>query len=450
MRISSKRPLDQDLLTSSLASINLTTTDLSKLCQRVGVHGRGSRSCGRSAEFAGVMAEAAWVGVIHCQHVMKYDRWNCSLGHSRLKIMKKAFRETALMQGISAAAMTHVVSRACSAGRFSRCSCDDYSADRTENLKVWRWGGCGDNLRYGSRFAHRFFIGGKNKRQPKSRMGGKSRPPTLPAKSASKEQQSRDFKSHIEAHNAKVGIEVVVSGKSRSCKCHGVSGSCTMLTCWYQLPSFTLTAEVIRGLYESAYLVPATNVAQLLPKLKKRKNDLNRHRREITKNLRRPHSLRREKTAVDARDNREEIPTFPPGVPEAWREKPELVDVDQHQINLKEYEETEFLAKSWKKNRKNLSKGWDQNRLVYVDRSPDFCRKSEYSPGTEGRNCERGENCETLCCGRGYDTTVSEVHEPCKCSVVWCCKVHCQNCTKIAEVYTCKKARVERVLMMWG
>ncbi|XP_068238838.1 protein Wnt-9a-like [Palaemon carinicauda] len=422
--ISSKRPLDQDLLTSNLASVNLTTTDLSKLCRRVGVHGRGHHSCARSAEFAGVMAEAAWVGVNHCQHMMKYDRWNCSLGHSRLKITKKAFRETAFMQAISAAAVSHVVSRACSAGRLSTCSCDDYSADRTENLKVWRWGGCGDNLRYGSRFTRRLFISGKktNKMKSKRKMGGKSK------MQMSQEQQSRDFKSHIDAHNAKVGMQVIVSGKSRSCKCHGVSGSCSMLTCWYQLPSFTVSAQVIKRLYDSAYLVPTTNVAQMLPKSKKRKNELNRYRRDIPKN---------------SWKNWDEIQTFPEEFITTWRQKRKLDNMNHHLTNRKQYQKTEFPTKSWKKKKKKKShfKGWDPNSLVFVDRSPDFCRKSRYSPGTEGRKCEKCENCdncETLCCGRGYDTTVSEVHEPCRCSVVWCCKVLCHNCTKIAEVYTCK------------
>lgn len=35
------------------------------------------------------MLEAAWVSVVHCQRVMKYERWNCSLGHSRIMMVKK-------------------------------------------------------------------------------------------------------------------------------------------------------------------------------------------------------------------------------------------------------------------------------------------------------------------------------------------------------------------------
>lgn len=61
------------------------------------------------------------------------------------------YRETALLQGLSAAALTHVVARACASGRLTRCSCDESTVTRTENMRVWRWGGCGDNLAYGTR-----------------------------------------------------------------------------------------------------------------------------------------------------------------------------------------------------------------------------------------------------------------------------------------------------------
>lgn len=88
------------------------------------------------------------------------------------------------------------------------------------------------------------------------------------------------------------------------------------------------------------------------------------------------------------------------------------------------------------------AKGWavlgDPSQLVYLDASPNFCNKNKYGPGTSGRSCERGESCGDLCCGRGYDTSVVEVTEPCKCRVVWCCDVQCLNCTRVTELYTCK------------
>ncbi|KAK7070131.1 Protein Wnt-9b [Halocaridina rubra] len=429
--ISSRRPLDQLLFSSGLSSLDLATADLSKLCQRVGVHGRGRRSCARSSEIAGVLAEAAWVGVTHCQYLMKHDRWNCSLGHSRLKIMRNAFRETAFLQSMSAAAVTHVVSRACAAGKLSRCSCDDYSAEYTENLKVWRWGGCGDNIKYGGRFTRQIFTDGRKK----NRKRGKNRFKQSVIKSPNtKPLRSRDLKAYIDSHNAQVGVKVVEKSTGQSCKCHGVSGSCAMRTCWKQLPSFITSADIIRSLYESSLLITTSNEAQFLPK-GRRKKKMRPQRERRTESQNRPHiQLYNERVVIHAPSNRTRV---------QFTRRTDSKKMSTNRLRAYNSNDPATIhskkANSWSSPKK-LAGGlhWDTKHLVYRDRSPNFCRKSRYSPGTQSRRCEKGKNCESLCCGRGYDTTVAELIEPCKCNVVWCCKVQCLNCTRVAEIYTCK------------
>lgn len=39
------------------------------------------------------------------------------------------------------------------------------------------------------------------------------------------------------------------------CKCHGVSGSCNVRTCWNQLPSFRQTGDRLRDRYDGAIKV---------------------------------------------------------------------------------------------------------------------------------------------------------------------------------------------------
>ena len=36
------------------------------------------------------------------------------------------------------------------------------------------------------------------------------------------------------------------------CKCHGVSGSCSMKTCWLKLPSFREVGDYLKEKYDSA------------------------------------------------------------------------------------------------------------------------------------------------------------------------------------------------------
>lgn len=81
--------------------------------------------------------------------------------------------------------------------------------------------------------------------------------------------------------------------------------------------------------------------------------------------------------------------------------------------------------------------------LVFIEKSPNFCKKSRYSWGTEGRVCDRGVDgshgdCGVLCCGRGYNTIMRTVDKPCNCSVVWCCEVKCLTCPQSLETHTCK------------
>lgn len=64
------------------------------------------------------------------------------------------FKETAFLYAISSAGLTHALAKACSAGRMERCTCDE--APDLENREAWQWGGCGDNLKYSSKFVKEF------------------------------------------------------------------------------------------------------------------------------------------------------------------------------------------------------------------------------------------------------------------------------------------------------
>lgn len=64
-------------------------------------------------------------------------------------------RETAFTYSISAAGVVNAISRACREGELSTCGCS--RAARPRDLpRDWLWGGCGDNVHYGYRFAREF------------------------------------------------------------------------------------------------------------------------------------------------------------------------------------------------------------------------------------------------------------------------------------------------------
>lgn len=43
----------------------------------------------------------------------------------------------------------------------------------------------------------------------------------------------------------------------RECKCHGVSGSCVMRTCWKSLPPFRIIGDKLMQKYQKAKTVQA-------------------------------------------------------------------------------------------------------------------------------------------------------------------------------------------------
>lgn len=178
----------------------------------------------------------------------------------------------------------------------------------------------------------------------------------------------------------------------KECKCHGMSGSCTVKTCWMRLPSFRDIGNNIKDRFEGASRVSSNNEINLLPgvssssSLSTNINSSKLNRRKINRR----------------RATRQPLTPYDPS----------------HKIP-------------------------DMKDLVYFEQSPDFCK---YNPsmgvtGTRGRVCNDTssgvDGCELMCCGRGYKTEIREEFERCRCVFKWCCTVQCEVCKVRRMVHTC-------------
>ena len=65
-------------------------------------------------------------------------------------------KETAFIYAIMAAGLVHAVTRSCSAGNMTECSCDTTLSGSGSATEGWHWGGCSDNIVYGTWFSRRF------------------------------------------------------------------------------------------------------------------------------------------------------------------------------------------------------------------------------------------------------------------------------------------------------
>lgn len=84
---------------------------------------------------------------------LKNELWNRP--DLNLFLSPSGSREAAFTYSISAAGVVNAISRACREGELSTCGCSR-SARPRDLPRDWLWGGCGDNVHYGYRFAREF------------------------------------------------------------------------------------------------------------------------------------------------------------------------------------------------------------------------------------------------------------------------------------------------------
>ncbi|XP_050419347.1 protein Wnt-10a isoform X1 [Patella vulgata] len=277
------------------------------------------------------------IAIHECQFQLTEYRWNCSSLERKNKnphsspLLSKGFKETSFAYAISAAGVTHQVSKACSMGKLKSCGCD---MSVYGNDKNFEWGGCSHNIEFGSRYARRFM---------------------------DSKEVAKDIHSQINLHNNRAGRLAVIRHVKKLCKCHGMSGSCELKTCWKAAPDFRAVGAILKRKYEAATQVQVDISNSANAKL-------------IKRNGRRPKHL----------------------------------------------------------------------ELLFYEKSPNFCDPNPVvdSPGTTGRLCNKTsigiDNCETLCCGRGYNTLRVKRTERCECKFYWCCYVMCKTCSYDEWVTVCK------------
>lgn len=203
--------------------------------------------CRRNLELMHSTVFAAKQTWLVCQNTMADMRWNCSSVHLAPHFnpdLNRGTRESSFVYALSSAALSHSIAQFCASGELPTCSCGVIPAEVSG--PDFRWGGCGDNLRYGlqlgSVFADAPMKGGRTGTQANRLMN---------------------------MHNNEVGRQVLIDSLETKCKCHGVSGSCSVKTCWKGLQGLHKIAMELKAKYLSATRVIHRHVGtkkQLVPK----------------------------------------------------------------------------------------------------------------------------------------------------------------------------------------
>ncbi|MBN3311235.1 WNT5A protein, partial [Amia calva] len=180
---------------------NCSTVDNSSVFGRVMQIGKRSSSASQCACRAPARYSPALGSRCECVCSRLCPMGFSSVGNRKHGEMRS--RETAFTYAISAAGVVNAVSRAC------------------------------HNLDYGYRFSKEF----------------------VDAREREKTYQKGSYESArllMNLHNNEAGRRTVSDLAHVSCKCHGVSGSCSLKTCWLQLADFRKVGDALKEKYDSA------------------------------------------------------------------------------------------------------------------------------------------------------------------------------------------------------
>ncbi|XP_005989420.1 protein Wnt-8 [Latimeria chalumnae] len=177
--------------------------------------------------YSSSVAAGAQSGIEECKYQFAWDRWNCPESALQLSThngLRSATRETSFVHAISSAGVMFTLTRNCSMGDFDNCGCDD-SRNGQFGGRGWIWGGCSENVEFGERISKQF---------------------------VDALETGQDVRALTNLHNNEAGRTAVKATMKRACKCHGVSGSCSIQTCWLQLAEFREIGNYLKVKHDQA------------------------------------------------------------------------------------------------------------------------------------------------------------------------------------------------------
>ncbi|ESO05021.1 hypothetical protein HELRODRAFT_191555 [Helobdella robusta] len=416
-------------------------------------------------------------GVVHaslqtaqtCQELFIDSRWNCSNILQAPRYMPDltgGSREQAVVYALASASLVQSIAKTCSSGYSTKCSCGRHPFDEPPATD-FKWGGCGDDVRFSVDFSHKFTDKFWQKKL--------------------KEKKLKKL-AMINLHNNRVGRQIMSTSLGTSCKCHGVSGSCSVKTCWKSLPDLKTIGALLVHQYAIAVEVDLRRPRvknddvtvggkrggrsgdkqqqqmsnsfwldheekwidfdyggeeALIMAMNNNNNNNNNNNQNGINNINANNNNNNHMNndyneydyGVDVRVMKAK--SAPPSPPSLSNKKNNKNNKNKNNKNKKDVKKVLVPILPFRKN-------FSENDLLFITKSPDYClpEPSLGSIGTKGRECSRTEDgsggCKSMCCGRGFTSEEVEIQYRCDCKYYWCCYVKCKTCYKVVEINRCR------------
>ncbi|KAG5452468.1 Protein Wnt-2b-A [Clonorchis sinensis] len=391
-------------------------------------------------------------------------------------VLQRGSRETAFLSASWSAGIVQAVTRACSRGQMGTCDCDPRRREGQDRDSegVFTWGGCSDPIKFGMRLTRMFldandrehreaailreeqlhgprfgrermfdnrghlrstehrlrYVRSFGNSTPSQLSNSTKEPLDLPAKLSPQELQEETLRiMHTKArtlmnlHNRRAGRKLVWKNRIKKCKCHGVSGACSMRTCWQRVNEFRRVGMLLKLAYDKA--IRATYEPRL---------DILRPTKIMERFETRPYSRYTSRGVISNLPIHRSVPPnwVTPTANEAGatRQNPPISSLWERRRFPRGAPEMSQVSKT---------------KLVYLEESPNYCRhdSSIGHLGIAGRLCNASSidapnSCSRLCCDRGYETVQYETERNCNCKFFWCCAVHCSICREVVVEHRCR------------
>ncbi|CAB1441593.1 unnamed protein product [Pleuronectes platessa] len=180
--------------------------------------------------------------------------------------MEKTTRESAFVHAIASAGVAFAVTRSCAEGTSTMCGCDSHH--KGPPGEGWKWGGCSEDAEFGVLVSREFADARENRPDARSAMNrhnneaGRTRFHSHLLSAAAEGNSAAKYSRRIKAqHNNNTKVELAPRQHSQGtildhmhlrCKCHGLSGSCEVKTCWWAQPDFRMLGDYLKDKYDSA------------------------------------------------------------------------------------------------------------------------------------------------------------------------------------------------------
>eukprot|EP00118_Oscarella_pearsei_P026542 m.310066 g.310066 ORF g.310066 m.310066 type:complete len:368 (+) comp49400_c0_seq1:698-1801(+) len=159
-----------------------------------------------------------------CAEDFNDERWNCDRVSALGPMVNRASKETGFLHAITTAGVMLSVIKACTRGSLNDCNCTrgGNSPASAASAAAGLTTTCPESVAYARQVAELFIDTGED---------------------------SRNANGRVNRHNNLAGREAVESLMTETCKCYGLSGSCSFKSCYLTVPSMEAVGLRLREKY---------------------------------------------------------------------------------------------------------------------------------------------------------------------------------------------------------